>query len=116
MADGSLVALAITTASSLALGGGALIRSMRQDNRQADQTRTDTAVAALERNVASLERQLQARIDAELQLRRELETERRERAASELRLNTALATLTEKYEHCEAERLALERRLNGTAT
>lgn len=114
MADGSLVALAITTASSLVLGGGALIRSMRQDNRQADQVKTDTAVAALERNVASLERQLQARIDAELQLRRELETERRERAASELRLTEKVSTLTAKYEQCEAERAALDQRVNGT--
>ncbi len=129
MADGTTIGLAITTFSSMVLGGGALLRSMRQDKAQADQAkaasdqvRIDAAVVAMQRQINMLLQQVEGYMKSDAQLRADLNTERQERAASETRLRqehsatetrllATIATLDEKVERCEADRADLMRQL-----
>jgi chromosome segregation ATPase len=113
VADGSNVALLAGTLSSLALGAGALWRSSRQDTRQAEQVKTDAAVASLQKQVDMLLRQQEASLRSETALRAELDTERQQRAESEARLRAEIRALSEKYESCEHDRTDLIRQLSS---
>lgn len=115
MAEPATILTAITTAGSVLLGGGALWRSMRQDTTNAASTRTDAAIA-------SLERQLADRTTAEQTLRSELNAERAERRASEERLRRehaeqvaalqqALSDVRVLVARCEERNKVLDQRL-----
>lgn len=125
MADGSNVALIAGTVSSLVLGAGALLRSMRQDTREAKRRETDAAVTALQRQVEMLLTQNEGHIRNEAAMRAEMDTERKERAAAEDRLRkehaaaqdrlyATIRDLEVKVERCEAERADLIRQLAST--
>lgn len=129
MADGTVIGLAITTFSSMALGGGALWRSYRQDRDQADQqksaaeqVRTDAAVAALGKQVDLLLTQADGHLRSESAMRQEMDTERKERAAAEERLRQEHAAaqarlyarirdLEVAIERCNTDRIDLMRQL-----